>query len=94
MVIGTFYIPKAKAKVIKTRDGTDVAARYFVYKIYESTDGQPNQWGTLRGMNEARATVARAVERGWVILQDAKARPGERKAALTDDGRRLARKGR
>ena len=96
MAIGTFYIPKpkAKAKVIKTRDGTDVAARYFVYKLYEATDGQPNQWWTLRGMDESRATVARAVERGWVILQDAKATPLERKAALTDEGRRVARRGR
>jgi hypothetical protein len=94
MVIGTFYIPKGKpkAKVIKTRNGTDVAARYFVYKLYEATDGRPMQWGMLRGMDESRTTIARAVERGWVILQGGKSL--ERKAALTDEGRRLARKGR
>ena len=40
------------------------------------------------------ATTSRAVERGWVILQDLKGKPLERKAALTDDGRRLARRGR
>ena len=100
MAIGTFNIRTTKAKVSKTRDGADVAARYFVYKLYEATDGQPMQWATLRGMDESRATVARAIERGWVILQPRIAAPGvggkplERKAALTGDGRRLARKGR
>lgn len=92
MASRTSYIATTKSKVIKTRDGTDVAARYFVYKIYEFTDGQPNQWGTLRGMDELRVTVARAVERGWVVLQGSK--PLERKAALTGEGRRLARRGR
>jgi hypothetical protein len=92
MAIGTFYIPKAK--VIKTRDALDVAARYFVYKLYEATDGRPMQWATLRGINELRATIARAVERGWVILQDVRGKPLDRRAALTDEGRRLARKGR
>ena len=92
MASRTSYIATTKSKVIKTRDGTDVAARYFVYKIYKSTDGQPNQWGTLRGMDESRVTVARAVERGWVVLQGSK--PLERKAALTGEGRRLARRGR
>jgi hypothetical protein len=52
------------------------------------------QWATLRGMDELRATVTRAVERGWVVLQDVKGKPLDRKAALTDEGRRLARKGR
>ena len=33
MAIGTFIIPTTKSKVIKTRDGTDVTARYFVYKL-------------------------------------------------------------
>ena len=102
MASRTFNIPSSKAtsKVSKMRDGTGVAARYFVYKLYEATDGQPMQWGTLRGMDESPATVARAVERGWVILQPrigtqgVGGKPLERKAALTDEGRRLARKGR
>jgi hypothetical protein len=96
MAIGTFHIPKTKdkAKVIKTRDALDVAARYFVYKLYEATDGQPMQWQVLLGMGESAATISRAVERGWVILQDVRGKPLERKAALTDERRRLARKGR
>jgi hypothetical protein len=94
MPIGTFNIRTTKPKVVKTGDGTDVAARYFVYKLYEATDGQPMQWQILLGMGESAATISRAVERGWVILEDVRGRPLDRKAALTDEGRRLARKGR
>ena len=45
-------------------------------------------------MGESAATISRAVERGWVILQEESRRPLERKVALTDEGRRVARKGR
>jgi hypothetical protein len=55
---------KGRAKVIKVREGLDVAARYFVYKLYEATDGQPKQWGVLHGMGESAATISRAVEPG------------------------------
>ena len=78
----------------KILDATEVAARQFVYKLYEATDGRPMQSTTLYGMGESRATVTQAVERGWVILEDARGKPLERKAPLTDEGRRLARKGR
>ena len=96
MANGTFIISttKGKSKVVKTGDGADVAARYFVYKLYEATDGQPMQWQVLLGMGESAVTISRAVERGWVILQEVSRKPVECKAALTDDGRRLARKGR
>jgi hypothetical protein len=82
--------PKGRPKVAKIRDGIDVAARHLVYKIYEATDGQPKQGAALRGMAESAATISYAVERGWVVLQGSK--PLERKAALTDEGRRLARR--
>jgi len=94
VVIGTFHIPKGKSKAIKTRDGTDVAARHFVYKLYDTTGREAMQWQLLHGMGESAATISRAVECGWVILQDARGKPLDRKAALTDEGRRLARKGR
>jgi hypothetical protein len=94
MPIGTFNFRTTKSKVIKTGDGTDVAARYFVYKLYEATGARPLQWQLLHGMGESAATISRAVERGWVILEDVRGRPLDRKAALTDEGRRLARKGR
>jgi hypothetical protein len=87
-------IAKGRSRVIKIHDGTDVAARYFVYKLYEATDGHPMQWQILHGMGESAATISRAVERRWVILQEVSRKPLERKAALTDEGRRLARRGR
>ena len=96
MDTATFNAPTAKGrpKAIKTRDGTEVAARYFVYKLYEATGGQPMQWQVLFAMAESAATISRAVERGWVVLQDVRSKPLDRKAALTDEGRRLARRGR
>jgi type II secretory pathway component PulK len=95
-VLSQTFISKTKgtSKATKTSDGIEVAARYFVYKLYEATDRQPMQWQVLLGMGESAATISRAVERGWVILQDLKGNPLDRKAALTDEGRRLARRGR
>jgi hypothetical protein len=77
----------------KISDAADVAAKYFVYKLYEATDGRPMQWHVLHGMSETAATVSQAVNQGWVILQGVRGKPLERKAALTDEGRRLAQKG-
>ena len=95
MTIRNFHAaPTGKPKVMNTLDAIDVAARYFVYKLYEATDGQPMQWRVLHRMGESAATISRAVERGWVVLQEVRGKPLERKAALTDEGRRLARKGR
>jgi hypothetical protein len=85
----TFNIPKSKGKSFKTIDAIDVAARYFVYKLYEATGRQPLQWVALHGLGESAATISRAVERGWVILQDVRGKPLDRKVALTDEGRRL-----
>ena len=90
-----FNAPSAKGrpKVIKIRDGTEVAARYFVYKLYEAADGHPLQWAALYGIGESAATISRAVERGWVVLQGVEGKPLDCKAALTDEGRRLAHRG-
>jgi hypothetical protein len=96
MTLTTFHFhstPTGKPKVM-TLNAIDVAARYFVYKLYEATSGRPMQWQVLHGMGESAATISRAVERGWVVLQEVRGKPLERKAALTGDGRRLARKGR
>ena len=94
MAIGTFNIRTTKPKVVKTGDGIDVAARYFVYKLDDATGGQQMQWHVLHGLGESAATISRAVERGWVVLQEMRGKPLDRKAGLTDEGRRLARKGR
>jgi hypothetical protein len=89
----TFNIfSKRKPKVVRTLGAIDVAARYFVYKLYEATGRQPMHWATLHRLGESTATISWAVQRGWVVLQGSK--PLERKAALTDEGRRLARRGR
>ena len=85
---------KGRAEVIKLREGLDLAASHFVYELYDTTDGQPMQRRVLHGMGGSAATVSRAVERGWIILQEVRGKPLDRKAALTDEGRRLARKGR
>jgi hypothetical protein len=97
MDIAPFNAPvsaKDRAEVIKICEGLDVAARRFVYKLYETTGGEARQWQLLHGMGESAVTISRAVERGWVVLQEVKGKPLDRKAALTDEGRRLARRGR
>ena len=50
----TFNIPKSKGKSFKTIDAIDVAAKYFVYKLYEATDGRPMQWQLLLGLGSPR----------------------------------------
>jgi hypothetical protein len=82
----------AKPKVVRTRDALDVAARYFVYKLYDATRRDPIQWVPLKEIDESQATIERAVQRGWAILQrrpSASLRQSE--AALTEEGRRVAR---
>jgi hypothetical protein len=92
----TFNIPKNKdtPKPMKTAQAIDVAARYFVYKLYEATNGLPKEWHELRGLGEAASTISRAVERGWIILQKSGGKHTGPIATLTDDGRRLGRRGR
>ena len=78
----------------KAGDAIDVAARFFVYNLYAATDHRPMAWHGLRGMKEAPATVARAVERGWVVVQTGNnGSAKEQSGCLTDEGRALARKG-
>ena len=89
-----YRLRRMDRRLAKTVDATEIAARYFVYKLFDATAGQPMRWSMLRWMNESRATIARAVERGWVILDGTSGKPLELKAALTDEGRRLARRGR
>jgi hypothetical protein len=89
----TFIIPKGK-KTFKTASAIDVAARYFVYKLYEATDGRPMEWKLLSGLGESRETALWAVERGWVIIKGVGGKPLDRSVALTDEGRRLARRAR
>jgi hypothetical protein len=87
-----FFIAGTKTKPPRTAEVIDVAARYLVYKLYDATSGEAGAWQNLSKIGERPETVARAVERGWVIVGQ---RDGGRvrSASLTDEGRRIARKG-
>ena len=79
----------------KTADALDIAARYFAYKLYVPGKAvtEPDSWQPLRTLGETAATVGRAVDRGWVALRDVgQGEAKERYAALTDQGRVLARR--
>jgi hypothetical protein len=89
---GRIAIPKKKGVKREAETALDIAARYFVYKLYDATDGQRMRWHVLHGMGESAACVAHAVERGWIVLHDETGKPLERQAALTDEGLRLGRR--
>ena len=77
----------------RTAEAVDVAARHLVYLLYEATRGQPNTWQVLGKIGERPETVARAVERGWLIVRDDRiGRIKVQSGLLTEEGRRLARK--
>jgi hypothetical protein len=63
------FASKAKPNVVRTRDALDVAARYFVYKLYDATRQDRTQWVPVKGIDESQATIERAVELGWAVLQ-------------------------
>ena len=89
-----FVIATGRNKPSKTIEAADVAARYFVYKLYDAAGGHPELWHPIRGFRETVATVSRAVERGLVVVRDeGTGRVKQTCAVLTDQGRLLARKG-
>jgi len=89
------FAANAKPKVVRTRDALYVAARYFAYKLYDATRLDQTQWVPLEGIDETKATIARAVDLGWVVLRPRTGSASRKsEAALTDEGRRLARIGR
>ena len=73
-------------------DSVDVAARYLVYNLFVS--GMPETSRLLRDIDEKVETLARAVERGWIEVFDRRRKSGAvmRLVALTDEGRRMARR--
>ena len=88
MPIGTFNIraTNGQSMVVQAGDGTDVAARYFVYKLYEATDGQPMQWQLLHGWASQRRPFSKR------LSVDGRS-PGREGQAADDgrvDGRRAA----
>ena len=93
-VVSKTFIPAAKKKRWKTREAGDVAARYFVYKLYDALRSNPGVWQPVRPFRETAETVSRAVELGLVVIRDeGTGRAKQACAALTEEGRLMARKG-
>jgi hypothetical protein len=69
-MVGRVFIPITKSKPTRTSEAPDVAARYLVYKLHDASRGTStaSSWQSVRALGEAAATVARAVERGWVVI--------------------------
>ena len=90
-----FLVVRRKGKPPRTAEAVDVAARYFLYKLYDATNRHTGAWQALGKMiGESKETVQRAVERAWVIVQeDAVGGVKVRSGMLTDEGRRVARRG-
>jgi hypothetical protein len=88
-----FFTPTIKTKPRRTVEAVDVAARYFVYELYDATSGHVGEWKALRDNGQVQATVARAVEHGWAVVRDhGKGTTKVRRASLTGEGRRMARR--
>ena len=83
-----------EGKASRHADRVDLAARYLVYNLFIAIGGTPETSQLLRDIDEKVETLARAVERGWVEVFDRRRKSGAvvRLVALTDEGRRIARK--
>jgi hypothetical protein len=84
----------SEAKQNRHIDRVDVAARYLVYNLFVGAGGTPEMSRLLRDIDEKVETLARAVERGWVEVFERRRQSGAvvRLVALTDEGRRIARR--
>jgi hypothetical protein len=87
-----FFVTSTKGKPSRPGEAVDVAARYLVYKLYDATSGARGAWLPLNNLGEQMETLARAAGRGWVVVEQGAGGKGS-SASLTDEGRRMARKG-
>jgi hypothetical protein len=72
-------------------EAIDGAAHYLLYKLFDATAGRPDAWQVLGNTEERLEAVARAVERGWIIIRDDRiGRIKVQSGLLTREGRRLA----
>jgi hypothetical protein len=71
---------------MEKRRTADEAARDLCRQLYEFTDGRPMEWRRVRGGASMHATLERAVDHGWLMVDE------NRNICLTDAGRRVARK--
>ena len=50
---------------------TETLALHLVHALYNVTDGKPQQWRMLAGLDGATAdAIEFAVARGWMIIED------------------------
>jgi len=66
---------------------TETLALHLLHRLYEATEGRPNRWRILTGMQITQATLELAVERGWLVVDK-----GEHSVALTETGRERVRR--
>ena len=66
---------------------TETLALHLLHRLYEATEGRPNRWRILTGMQITQATLKLAVERGWLVVDK-----GEHSVALTETGRERVRR--
>jgi hypothetical protein len=85
---------KDNGKPIRSAEGIDIAARCLVYNLFEATRGAQEEWRALREFCEDEEIVARAMERGWVVvfIHRREGKGTVPVVALTDKGRRMARR--
>ena len=90
-----YLLAPTKGKPQGTIQAVDVAARHLVYKLFEETNGRPGAWQVLGAIRERPETVAKAAERGWLVVRQDEdgGRVKAWSAALTDEGRLVARRG-
>jgi hypothetical protein len=83
-----------EGKASRNTNRVDVAARYLVYNLFVAVSGTPETSRLLHDIDERVETLARAVERGWIEVFDRRRKSGAmmRLVALTDEGRRMARR--
>ena len=65
----------------------ETLALHLMHRLYEATEGRPNRWRMLAGMQLTQATLELAVERGWLIVDKV-----EHSVALTEAGRERVRR--
>jgi hypothetical protein len=65
----------------------ETLALNFMHRLYEATEGRPNRWRMLAGIQITRVALELALERGWLIVDK-----GEHSVALTEKGRERVRR--
>src|SRR5262249_1579455 len=84
------FVAQAKTEARQAAEAADVAARHFVYQLYEATRGRPDGWQVLGKIGGGAEAVARAVERGWLIVRDDRfGRIRVQSGLLSEEGRRI-----